>query len=465
MRRTLFVAALVAAAGVAAALVATAVANEREFDRLMARGDRAVAEDRPFPAIEAYSGAIALRADSMVAHLKRGAVYSAQGELDAALRDLRLAVDIDPTAPRPLDLLGDVNASLGRLDRAIDAYERSLALDERSPRVLYKLAVARYRAGRTAAARDALASALRLDPGFGEAHYLLGLVLRDDGRLPEARRAFEEAQRRMPAATAPREALAEVFALAGNHARALDELQALAALDASRPDRAVAVGLALARAGRHDAAVLALGRAIERFPDSPQAFAALGHVWLAMAESRGDSVALKKAIEALAQAASRSDASGDTLAELARASALAGDASGAERALRQAVTRLPVPPDAFVQLAALTGRDGRTQEARDWLMRYAALVGDTQPLGRVAADIAAYSIELGEPAVAVHWYERAMASDGPSPALRLRLADAAWKAGDVVRAHRVVDEGLAQSPSDRALLQLRRRLPARPPAP
>ncbi len=46
--------------------------NERDFDRLIAVGDQAVADERPFQAIEAYSGAIARNPESMLAHLKRG---------------------------------------------------------------------------------------------------------------------------------------------------------------------------------------------------------------------------------------------------------------------------------------------------------------------------------------------------------------------------------------------------------
>ena len=61
MRRTLVAVVIVAIAGVAGALAFGALANEREFDRLIADGDAAVVAERPFPAIEAYSGAIALK--------------------------------------------------------------------------------------------------------------------------------------------------------------------------------------------------------------------------------------------------------------------------------------------------------------------------------------------------------------------------------------------------------------------
>lgn len=460
VRGTVVAVFFVAVAGVAGALAYSAMANEREFERLIQVGDQAVADERAFQAIEAYSGAITRNPDSVVAHLKRGSVYYSQNELESALRDLRRATELDPAALRAIEMLGDVNVGLGRGERAIEQYETFISLDDRNPRVLYKLGLARYQNGRLQAATEPLKQALGLDPALGEAHYVLGLIQRDLDQLPAARKSLEEAARRSPASqTSAREALAEVYSLEGEHGRAINQLEALAALDQSRVDRLVALGLAQARAGREDAAVMTLGRAVERFADAPQAYAALGHVWLTTAERRGDRVALGKAIEALTQAATHSDASADTFAELGRALLRAGDVRGAERALRQAVAKLPVPPDAYLHLADLTARDGRIQDARDALLKYATLVGDDRPLTPVATRIGDYSMRLGDPSLAVRWFGRAIDESGANTALQLKLAEAAWRAGDVTRAHQVIDEALSAEPDNPALRNLKRRLP------
>lgn len=402
VRRIIPVVVIVAIAGVAGALTFGALANEREFDRLIAEGDTAVAAERPFEAIEAFSGAITRNPDSVLARFKRGSVYQSQNELEAALRDFRSAADIDPSSLRALESAGDVNAALGRSERAIERYEAFNALDDRNARVLYKLGLARYRAGRVKEATLVLKQALAIDSAMGQAHYVLGLVQRDLNQLAEARKSLEEGARRSPASqTAAREALADVYQQDGDYGKAINQLQALAALEPTRADRVVAVGLAQARAGRDDAAVTTLSRAVEQFPEASQVYAALGHVWLTEAERRGDRVALNKAVGALQKAASRSDATGETLAELGRAWLLAGDRRAAERALRQAVAKLPVPPDTFLQLADVTARDGRLQDARDALLQYATLVGDEKHLATVATRIGDYSVRLGEPSLAV----------------------------------------------------------------
>jgi tetratricopeptide (TPR) repeat protein len=461
VRRTLIVVVLVALVGVAGALAVGSLANEREFDRQIAAGDSAVLAERQFEAIEAYSGAIALRPDSMLAHYKRGSVYQSQRELDAALRDFRTAADLDPSSLRVMESLGDVNVAMGRHERAVERYEAFVALDDRNARVFYKLGLARYRANRGNAALQPLQQALQIDPTMTEAHYVRGLVQRDLNQLPAARKSLEEAARRAPAGqTAAREALADVYGFEGDHGKAINQLEALAALEPSRADRAVAVGLAQARAGREDAAVITLSRAAERFPDEPIVYAALGHVWLAEAQRRGDRVALMKAVEALTLAAARSDATSEALTELGRALVLSGDRPAAERALRQAVDRLPVAAEAYRYLADLTARNGGIQDARDALVKYATLIGDEKPLAAVAAQIGDYSVKLGDAALAVRWFDRAIDEGAPpSTELRLRLAEAAWRAGDIVRAHQVLDEGLAAEPDNRPLQQLRRRIP------
>ena len=147
MRRLLVVSVGLAALMVGIVLAWTAVRQEREFQRLIVAGDAALAEDQTYGAIEAFSGALALKRDSMLPYLKRGDTYRRRGELTAALRDLRDAAALDPSAPRPVELLGDVNAVMGRYEQASEHYEALVVLDDQSPRVLYKLALAYYRKG------------------------------------------------------------------------------------------------------------------------------------------------------------------------------------------------------------------------------------------------------------------------------------------------------------------------------
>lgn len=425
MRRLVLALLVLGAAATVGASVYTAYATDRDYTRFISAGDEALAADQATHALEAYSGAIISRPDSMLAHLKRGITYRRRGDLEAALRDLRKASALDPTATLPLELAGDTSLELGRANRAVERYETYVSLDDRSAAVWYKLGLARYRAGRQSAALDALTRALALDKGMAEALTLRGLCLRDAGNRDEAIRSLQSAATLAPGATGPREALAEIFADAGQHARAVDQLEALAALDPARPERSVALGLAYAQARRHEAAVLTLTRAVERFPSAPAVYAALGHVWLQAYETTGDRTQLDKALEALGVATSHADADGRALADLGRARLAAGDTAAAERAFLLAVARQPVPPDAYLALATIAERKGQARDARDQLVRYVTLASDGEPSSAVATRIARLSLAAGQADIALRWIDRAIEDGGATPALANLRARAA----------------------------------------
>lgn len=364
-----------------AALVAASVyvwldvRQEREFRRLIAVGDAAAAEGQTFLAIESFSGAIVLKGGAMLPYLKRGDTYRRRGDFEAALRDLRRAATLDATAPQPIELLGDVHAALGEHGEAARHYQRYLALEDRAAGVLYKLAVARFRNGEPEAAVEPLRRAVSLDPQFAEAHHLLALSLRAANRPDDARVSLLRAVALDAAFTGAREELADLAEQQAERRDEIDQLEALAALEPSRPERLIDVGLAYARTGRTEAAIVTLGRAAERYPDSAAVYTALGRVWIGIAEPRRDPVALSKAIEALQDVAGRPDASGETLTLYGRALLLSGQAALAERTLQTAVTRLPVDPLAFAYLAEAGTRLGHADVARDAAARYQALTG------------------------------------------------------------------------------------------
>jgi len=372
MKRPVILTVAAVAIVAAAVLVWVDARREREFRRLIAVGDAALATGQTFDAIEAFSGALALKPQSMLASLKRGDTYRRRGEYAAALRDLGQAAFLDPAAPRPIELLGDVQAALGQYAAAAAEYQRYLTLDDRAPAVLYKLALAHYRNGTAARAVDPLRLAVALDDRFAEAHYLLGLSLRESDRQ-QSLRALRRALEVNPTFAAAREELARVYEQMGRWQDAIDELEALAALEPARPERLVNVGLAYARIGRRDTAVLTLGRAAERHPDATVVYTALGRIWLTSAEAQSDPVALGKAIEALQPAAAQADAVSETRALYGRALALSGNMVAAERMLLQAVAMAPVDPSAYRYLAEVARRLGHMSVANDAASKYALL--------------------------------------------------------------------------------------------
>ena len=456
MRRLLFIGvALIAAAAAAVAYQTTA--RDRAYRAFLAQGDAALHDEQTFVAIEAFSGAIALRPDSMLAHLKRGETYQRRAELDEAARDFRTAAELDPTATRPLEALGDALYQLRRFDRAADAYGLDLALDDRSAGVSYKLALTWYRAGNVDRALGTLDQTLRLDDRLADGHYLRGLCLREKRRNAEAIQSLEKAVALSPGLIAAREELADLYGASTRHADEIEQLQVLAGLDRDHTERQIAVGLAQARAGHSDLAVLTLGSALERTPNQPLIYRALGQVWLDVAEARNDRVALSKALEALGRVASDPGATSDILTLYGRALVLDGQFDVAERTFQQATTRFPVEPAAFTLYAAAAERQNHFDAARDALIEYSDLAPDDNLVPQ-ATHIATLSLRLNDPRTAVTWLTRAASTSPNNIKLMTALAAAQLQAGDRDDAHATIARGLDKAPNDPTLTALGRRI-------
>lgn len=461
MKRRLAAAALVLVAGAGVTVAYTAAARDREYQRLIAAGEAALGARQMGEAIEAFSGAIALKPDAMLAHLKRGETYRLQGDLKAALRDLRSAVELDPSATRPLEPLGDVSLALQRPEIAAERYAAYVQLDDRSPRVLYKLALAQYRAGRPAEAQSAVRRALELDPRLADAHYLNGLCLTatTPGQTGRARAAFERAIAIDPAHIPALEALAALSRASGRHGDAAEHLEALAALDRSRPQRLIALALEYADARRTDLAVSTLGRAADRFPDSVQVYAALGEIWLKIYEDSGDRVALGKALEALRTSVVRGGA-GPELALYGRAQLAAGDRRGAVRSLSEAASRLPVSATTLLALATAAEQTGDPRTARDALERQVALDVARVPSAALCRRLGDLSADIGDTVRAVYWWRR-VANEHADAALLLRLAAGEADLGERDQALASLDRAATLQPDDPRVARLRRQLAPR----
>ncbi|HOG29229.1 MAG TPA: tetratricopeptide repeat protein [Vicinamibacterales bacterium] len=457
MKRTLALA--LALTALAAGLIVAGLAMQRDirYRELVAAGNSALESDRPFEAIEAFSGAIALKERSMIAHLRRGEAYRRRGESEAALRDLRAAARIDPSAVRPAELLGDLSCDLGRLPQAVDAYRKCAAIDDADPRVQYKLGLALFRAGDAAGAVEPLRRAAALAPRVSESHYLLGLCLKHTRDTDGAIAAFEQAIAGSPALLAAREELAGVYAEKGRLDDAAAQLEAIAALEPDRPERQAALALALARAGRQDQAVGLLGQAAQRFPDHAVVFSALGRVWFEAAARTRDRVGLRKAIEALEPVTRGAAASGDDLARYGQALVLSEDLVRGEAALRAAADRLPVSPDTLIWLANAAERLRHYAIVRMALERWAAISPESDPnLPAVYERVGDLAHRLGDTAAAVSAWRIAAGPSG-SPALLARLAGAELAIGDIDAARKTIGRGLALDPRHPALLGLRAR--------
>ena len=451
----------IVAIGVVAVLAVQRLNEAERYRQLVLTGEQALASGNSYAAIEALSGAIALRNESMTAHLRRGEAYRSQRRLDDAARDFREAARLQPGATDPLVALAALHDGRGDAAEAAEWYARAAAIDRQSPPLLYQLALTRYRSGQAAAAIDPLRQAIALDAGFDEALYLLGVVLRDTQDTAGAIEALERAIRANPSLAPAREELADLYQTQRRYSDEMSQLTALASLD-PRSARDVSIALSQARRGEFDSAEATLTAALERAPDDSQLALTRGRVRVMRAEATSDRARrigwATDAVTALERALGGTARRSEGLALYGRALYLKGDVEEAARILREAVATTPFSRAAFLYLADAADALGDPVEAREWLARYDALEGDS-----VAPDVSlARSRRLGGLAVQVGDYADARARLEPLLAaapqdvmLLCWIAESRWHTGDAEGARTALQQAVALAPRDTNVRRLR----------
>jgi TolB-like protein/Flp pilus assembly protein TadD len=180
------------------------------------------------------------------------------------------------------------------------------------------------------AAERANLRAVELSPGSAAGHNALAAFYLDRGRIEEARGQFRKAVALDPLALSPRANLAFVEFVSRDYAAA--EAQASRVVELA-PDHFVGyymLGAALSFRGRHDEAIDAERRAVERDPASPSTRIALGFVH-ARAGNRDSALAIAAAV----------DERGGSLKEIALVHAALGDIDRAFEYLERALATQP----------------------------------------------------------------------------------------------------------------------------
>lgn len=436
--------------------------NEAErYRQLVLSGEQALEAGNSYAAIEAFSGAIGIRADSMTSHLRRGEAYRAQRRFDDAARDFRQAAQLQPGATDPLIALGTLYDSRGDTAEAAEWYARAAAIDRQSPPLLYHLALTRYRSGQAAAAIEPLRQAIALDAGFDEALYLLGVVLRDTQDPAGAIEALERAVRANPDLGPAREELADLYRTQQRYSDEMTQLTALASLDPGE-ERDVAIALAQARRGEFDSAEATLNAASERTPGDSQIALTRGRVRVMRAEATDNRARREawatEAVAALERALGGTARRSEGLALFGRALYLKGDLDEAARILREAVATTPFSRAAFLYLADAEDALDNPIDAKAWLTRFEVLEGDSVPAEERTARsrrIGALALQAGDYSEARSRLDPLLATAPGDAVLLAWIAEARWHTGDGAGARDAMAQAVRLAPRDPAVRRLR----------
>ncbi|HBA87253.1 MAG TPA: tetratricopeptide repeat-containing protein [Geobacter sp.] len=154
----------------------------------------------------------------------------AEGRVDEAIEELKLARKLEPDNADTLRNLGAAYEKKGGVDQAIEQYGVALRTNPNNKYAHYNLGVAYNKKGLADLAVAEFLIAVKLDPTYAEAHNNLGVTYGNKGMFDQAIREFELAVSLDPGSADAHHNLGFALGKSGQAEKALGELRQAAAL-------------------------------------------------------------------------------------------------------------------------------------------------------------------------------------------------------------------------------------------
>lgn len=258
-----------------------------------------LADLRRWPeAAEAARAALEREPGLAGAHLALGLASEALEGAAAALPHLEAAVAADPSLLAARVHLVRILTELGRLAEALAAAEAALEVHADVVDLLIARGELLRRLDRAAEAVAPLEKALALDPGNERARIEHGLTLADLGKEEQARAIAELERLAAEQPDEPTRLLAFAVALIrnGQSSRALPVLDRAAALDPNDHEIVLERAIALSRLKRMEEAIVCYQRACALRPDDPEPPMRLARAYMKLGDSRRAAEAFRRGL-------------------------------------------------------------------------------------------------------------------------------------------------------------------------
>lgn len=282
---------------------------------------------------------------------------SDRGDMDAAVRNLREALQTEPNLPGARQDLGLAYVKLKRWTEAASVFAELSRAQADSVEAAYLHALSLFNAGRTAEAEQETRRALRLNAGAAAAHTLLGIILASRGGADtEASDALAQAVALNPANFDAHFYLGRVQYTLQDYAGAVASLRAAVKLDPRHAASRFFLGTALEGAGDAAAAQREYEELVRIDAASPVGLTGLGVLQMKQGK-------LEEAVSTLRRAIALDARNFEAHWALGRALMLGERFPEAIESLQKAVALIPDRSDAHYQLGLAFKRTGRAAEA------------------------------------------------------------------------------------------------------
>jgi tetratricopeptide (TPR) repeat protein len=171
--------------------------------------------------------------------MNRGTAYSAKGDLDRALQDYNLAIELDPGNAGAYVNRGLALGRRGEFESAIEDYAKAIALKPQQWEAYFNRAAELQEHGQFDDALVNLNEVARINPRFAGTYVNRGNVYVRQSKLDDAIRDYNTALQLEPNRTEVYTARANVFLRKKEYREAVSDLQTAVQMSRKKPERAL----------------------------------------------------------------------------------------------------------------------------------------------------------------------------------------------------------------------------------
>ncbi|RME82705.1 MAG: tetratricopeptide repeat protein [Caldilineae bacterium] len=252
---------------------------------------------------EAYQQALALHPDDAQAYAGLASVDERLGLSEEALAAYRQAVRLNPDDWQSQFRLGELYARAGDLAEAEKAYTAALTSNPGSAEAYFGLGLSAYKQCRLSTAVQALNQAVKLQPDLSTYRGLLAALYEAQGRGADAEAIYAELQQKPESDAYAHLVVADYLARRQRYQEAGREYQRVVEAGSLLPFIAAwahfGLGSVLYAEEKFLAAQAEFEQAVESYPATPDAQAALGDIRMRLGDAAGAIAAYDRAVEML----------------------------------------------------------------------------------------------------------------------------------------------------------------------
>lgn len=175
-------------------------------------------------AMAEYRLALELDPKNDEAHQLLGIAHAWKGEINEALKCFEKAIEINPNRADAQMNIGSTYSALGKMDETLFHFRKAVSLDKKHPLYQYQLASIYERLGRDSLAEESFKKAISLFPYYEEAYLALAVLYEKINKNTNAEINYKKALKIKPGDSVARLRLANLLAKQNRKTEALEIL-------------------------------------------------------------------------------------------------------------------------------------------------------------------------------------------------------------------------------------------------